>query len=74
MLSAAWSSDGSRVAVGGQDGCVRIYDHTGAAQGELHASAWVTALAWSSAAPVPAIGAGRRLLIVEPSIQRNRTR
>ena len=65
VLSAAWSSDGSRVAVGGQDGCVRIYDHTGAAQGVVDSSAWVTALAWSSAAPVLAIGAGRRLLITD---------
>ena len=63
VLSAAWSSDGSRVAVGGQDGCVRIYDHTGAARGVVDASGWVTALAWSSAAPVLAVGAGRRLLI-----------
>ena len=61
VLSAAWSSDGSRVAVGGQNGCVRIFDHTGAAQGPIDASAWVTALAWSSAAPVLAIGAGQDL-------------
>ena len=65
VLSAAWSSDGSRVAVGGQDGCVRIYDHTGAAQGVVDASAWVTAMAWSPNAPVLAIGAGRHLLITD---------
>jgi len=65
VLSAAWSADGSRVAVGGQDGSVRIYDHTGVAQGSVAGSAWVTALAWSPAAPVLAIGAGRRLLITD---------
>ena len=65
VLSAAWSSDGSRVAVGGQDGYVRIYDRTGAAQGAVAASAWATALAWSPTAPVLAIGAGRRLLITD---------
>ncbi|WP_323673295.1 WD40 repeat domain-containing protein [Candidatus Poriferisodalis multihospitum] len=65
VLSAAWSSDGSRVAVGGQDGCVRIYDRTGAAQGVVDTSAWVTALAWSPNAPVLAIGAGRHLLITD---------
>ncbi|MCY3661491.1 MAG: hypothetical protein OXH28_01540 [bacterium] len=65
VLSAAWSADGSRVAVGGQDGSVRIYDHTGSAQGLVAASAWVTALAWSPAAPVLAIGAGRHLLIAD---------
>ena len=65
VLSAAWSSDGSRVAVGGQDGCVRIYDHTGTAQGAVEASAWVTALAWSPNAPMLAVGAGRHLLITD---------
>ena len=65
VLSAAWSSDGSRVAVGGQDGCVRIYDHTGTAQGVVDASAWVTALAWSPNAPMLAVGAGRHLLIAD---------
>ena len=65
VLSAAWSSDGSRVAVGGQDGCVRVYDHTGAAQGVVAVSAWVTAMAWSPRVPVLAIGAGRRLLITD---------
>ncbi len=65
VLSAAWSSDGSRVAVGGQDGCVRIYDHAGAAQGVIDASAWVTALAWSPNAPMLAVGAGRHLLITD---------
>ena len=65
VLSAAWSSDGGRVAVGGQDGSVRIYDRTGAAKGVLTTSAWVTAQAWSPAAPVLAIGAGRHLLITD---------
>ena len=65
VLSADWSSDGSRVAVGGQDGRTRIYDCTGAAQGTVAASTWATALAWSPTAPVLAIGAGRRLLITD---------
>lgn len=64
-LSAAWSSDGSRFAVGGQDGHVRIYDHTGAPAGFVAGSEWATALAWSPDAPLLAIGAGRRLLIVD---------
>ncbi|MCY4273566.1 MAG: hypothetical protein OXF00_13095 [bacterium] len=64
-LSAAWSSDGDRVAVGGQDGRVRIYDQAGTPSGIADVSAWATALAWSPDAPVLAIGAGRRLLIVD---------
>ena len=65
VLSAAWSSDGSRVAVGGQDGCVRIYGDSGDTRGVVAASAWVTALAWSPTAPVLAIGAGKHLLITD---------
>ena len=65
VLSAAWSSDGSRVAVGGQDGHIRIYDPAGAPQGVVAVATWVTALAWSPAAPVLAIGAGKRLLITD---------
>lgn len=64
-LCAAWSADGLSVAVGGQDGRVRIYDRSGAAQGVIEMSTWVTALAWSPAAPVLAIGAGKRLLIAD---------
>lgn len=64
-LSAAWSSDGDRVAVGGQDGNVRIYDRAGAPTGVVAVSAWATALAWSPEAPVLAIGAGRRLVIID---------
>ena len=64
-LSAAWSPDGGRVAVGGQDGYVRIYSHAGDPLGVIAVSAWVTALSWSPEAPMLAIGAGRRLIIVD---------
>ncbi|MEM7341595.1 MAG: WD40 repeat domain-containing protein [Actinomycetota bacterium] len=65
VLSAGWSADGERVAVGGQDGLVRVYNRTGGAQGVVDVSAWVTAIAWSSSAPRLAIGAGPRLLITD---------
>ncbi len=64
-LSGAWSPDGGCMAVGGQDGHVRIYDHAGVPAGAVAVSAWATALAWSPEAPVLAIGAGRRLVIVD---------
>ncbi len=64
-LSAAWSAGGDRVAVGGQDGQVRIYDEAGALGGVVVLSVWVAALAWSPEAPVLAIGAGKRLVIVD---------
>ncbi|MEM8923848.1 MAG: WD40 repeat domain-containing protein [Actinomycetota bacterium] len=65
VLSAAWSADGTHVAVGGQDGRVHLYDRSGATRGVVEVSDWVNALAWSPAAPVLAIGAGRRLLIID---------
>ncbi|MEM9563532.1 MAG: WD40 repeat domain-containing protein [Actinomycetota bacterium] len=65
VLSIAWSADGTSVAIGGQDGRVRIYDRAGAAQGVVELSDWVTGLAWSPAAPVLAIGAGKRLLVTD---------
>ncbi|MCY4257757.1 MAG: hypothetical protein OXE04_05635 [bacterium] len=64
-LCAAWAADGSRLAVGGQDGYVRIYDQAGVPTGVVAVSAWVTALAWSSEAPMLAIGAGRHLVIAD---------
>ena len=71
VLCAAWSSDGQRVAVGGQDGKTRVYDRDGTVHGLVEArdwvaaSDWVTALAWSPEAPVLAIGVGRSLLIAD---------
>lgn len=65
VLSAAWSADGSRVAVGGQDGLVRLYGRDGTACGVVETDAWVGAIEWSAAEAVVAIGAGRTLLIAD---------
>ncbi|MEM7096210.1 MAG: hypothetical protein AAF567_24605 [Actinomycetota bacterium] len=65
VLSAAWSADGTRFAVGGQDGMVRLYDRAGVMAATVECATWVTAMAWSSAAPVLAVGVGRHLLIVD---------
>ncbi len=65
VLCASWSADGTRVAVGGQDGQVRIYDRAGALQGLVEVSDWVTGLVWSPTAPLLAVGAGRRLLVTD---------
>ena len=66
VLSAAWSADGTTVAVGGQDGLVRMYDDSGEVSRPVDASAWVTTMAWSPTAPLLAVGAGRRMLIIDP--------
>ena len=63
-LSAAWSSDGNFVASGGQDGNVHIYDSAGLSIGSVKDTEWVNVLAWSPEDPILAIGAGKKLLIV----------
>ena len=63
-LSAAWSSDGNFVASGGQDGNVHIYDSAGLNIGSVKDTEWVNVLAWSPEEPILAIGAGKKLLIV----------
>ena len=62
-LSAAWSSDGSYVASGGQDGYVHIYNSVGSSTGSIEMSDWVTTLAWSPENSLLAIGAGKRLIV-----------
>ena len=64
-LSAAWSSDGRRLAVGGQDGVVRVYDEEGSPVQAIQVSGWATALAWAPEETMLAIGAGRSLKIVD---------
>ncbi len=65
VLSAAWSGDGNRVAVGGQDGQVRIYDRDGVERGVIATAAWVQSMAWSREATVLAVGTGRHLYITD---------
>ena len=65
VLNAAWSHDGSHIAVGGHDEHVHIYDPTGTPIGNVEVSEWVTALAWSPNEHILAIGAGRRLIIAD---------
>lgn len=67
VAAAAWSRDGSTLAIGGQDSLVRIYDATGAEQAAVTNDGWASALAWSPTDDLLAIGAGRTMQFVDPT-------
>lgn len=67
VLTTAWSSDGDRLAIGGQDGILRLSDRVGAEVAAVDLGDWVADVAWS---PAPsgylAVAAGRVLCLVGP--------
>jgi WD40 repeat protein len=63
VLDARWSSDGSRLAAGGQDGVLRLCDRAGATQAEHTLGGWVEHVAWSPKGTLAA-SAGRILTVV----------
>jgi len=65
VLSAAWSPDGTRLAVGGHDGRVRTYDRDGIEIGMLAGTAWIAQVAWSPDGSLLAIADGRRLAVCD---------
>ncbi|MEM1335320.1 MAG: hypothetical protein AAGG08_17870, partial [Actinomycetota bacterium] len=64
-LAIAWSHDGDRVAVGGQDAIVRIYDRSGTELSAVSGEGWAHRLAWSPTDELLAIGAGRQLVLTD---------
>jgi WD40 repeat protein len=65
VLSAAWSPDGTRLAVGGHDGRVRTYGRDGIEIGMLAGTAWIAQVAWSPDGSLLAIADGRRLAVCD---------
>ena len=64
-LTLAWSPRTDQLAVGGQDGVLRIWQ-PGAENVTLALDSWVTAVAWSPNGAWLGAGAGRDLFIVTP--------
>lgn len=69
VLSVGWAPGSQRVAVGGQDGRLAVYDRSGRPIGEQNLNGWVTGLAWVSGGRYLAAGAGRSVIIVDPDGQ-----
>jgi WD40 repeat protein len=65
ILACAWERSGTRLAVGGQDGVVRLVDRGLDEQAVIETGGWVNRLAWSPAGDVLAIATGREVLITD---------
>jgi WD40 repeat protein len=67
VLAMAWSPDGATLALGGQDGLVRLWDTSeGRTTAEIHVPGWASSLAWSPGGDVLAVAAGRSVLLIDP--------
>lgn len=65
VLSAAWSPNGSRFAVGGQDGLVRVYESGGRELNAIRCNGWIAAAQWSPDGALLAVAAGRSLVVCD---------
>lgn len=65
VLALAWSPDGERLAVGGQDGRVALYDVDGSCLADVAVGGWVAALAWSADGRWLAAGSNREVHVLD---------
>jgi len=72
VLCLDWSPDSKLLAVGGQDGLVRIWalnptDPEPVEMGHLDTRGWVEAVAWSPDGSQLAVASGRQVLVADPA-------
>jgi WD40 repeat protein len=64
VLSLAWSPGGGRLAAGGQDGRVTLWDRSGRTVESVDLPGWVVALAWSSDGAFLGAAGGREIAVI----------
>jgi len=64
-LSVAWSTDGSLVATGGQDGVARVSTRDGRTVATASGKGWVAALAWAPTSSHLGVACGREVLVID---------
>lgn len=67
ISTLAWTRSGDRLAIGGQDGVVRIVDRDLAEIGRVSCGAWVQRVAWSPEGHRLAIAAGKQVVVTDPA-------